>query len=158
METPVKPKLPMSCFVNVDGEEREIFMSFALLNRLAFLIGNVEELPMIQLNPEMRDLFLVELLSKRTKGGKIIPPAVDVGDCDVSLDDVQLVLDFASEHVMDFTLGALEKSTTLQQKNMGRMLSLKSSVTGLGNSASKNSPASPSTPPQANSTEPSPGT
>ncbi len=137
METPVIPKLPMSCFVKVDDKEREVFMSFALLNRLAYLIGSVEQLPMIHLDPQIRDVFLVELLSERSKGGKITTK-VDIGDCDVSLEDVQLVLDFASEHVLDFTLGALEKSAALQAKNQARMLNLKSTQTGLESSASKN--------------------
>jgi hypothetical protein len=135
METPVQ-KLPMSCHVTVNGKEHEVFMSFALLNRLAYLVGSVDQLPMIQINPEMRDMFLGELLAERSKGGKVVTPC-DPGDCDISLEDVQLVLDFASEHVLDFTLGALEKSAALQAKNQARMLSLKSSQAGLENSASK---------------------
>lgn len=129
-------KLPPSCFIKVDGKEHEIFMSFALLNRLAFLVGDIDNIGMIHINPEMREAFMKELMAERSKGGKITKE-VQIDDVEISLDDIQLALDFASEHVLDFTLGALEKSMLLQQRNQGRMLNLKSTASGLSNSLSK---------------------
>lgn len=154
-QTPVK--LPMSFNIQVNDEQREVFMSFALLNRLSFLIGDVTNLPLVQTAPEMRTIILNELLAERTKSGREIKK-LNLDELDIPLEHIQGLLDFACEHVLDFTLGAIEKSTALHKRNATRLLSLKSTQDGLVASASKSLPASPSTQPQVNSTETSSGT
>lgn len=118
-----QPKLPSSCTIKIDGEDFEVFMSFALLNRLAFLVGNPDDVHTIMLNPEMREAVLREMISKRDKKGKITQ-VVEIDSVEVSLEDVQTILDFAASHVMDFTVGALQRSTALQKKNFEQILAL----------------------------------
>lgn len=140
MESTAPTKPPMSIKVTINGEEREVFMSFALLNHLVAIIEDVTRLPMIQTDPLVRSIFLTELLHVRTKGGKVTE-RVEIDDLDMSMDEIQDLLEFASEHVLDFTLGALERAAALQIKSQARMLSLKSTQAGLVASASKNSAA-----------------
>lgn len=133
-------KLPSSITVKVNGLFQEIFMSFALLNTLTTIIGDVENVFLIQMNPDIRESVMKQMLAERTKGGKVTK-AVELEDCEISLEDVQFLLDFASAHIMDFLLGAVEKATALGAMNTERMQALASTLTGLANSPSKNSAA-----------------
>lgn len=125
--TPKKP--PMICHFKVDGKDEELFMSFALLNRLTFLVGDITNIPLIHLNPEMRDVMLEELLAVRTKTGKVTEMR-KIEDLDISQEDVEGLIDFAAEHVLDFSIRVMEKATTLQNKNAERLTTLKSSQAG----------------------------
>lgn len=126
-QTPVK--LPMSYHLLVNEKQQEVFMSFALLNQLAYLLGDVQNTPMVHLNPEMREAFLRELLSERSKTGKITTE-VKIDEVSLNHDEVLGLLDWAAEHVLDFTIGAIEKSKALQLRNQARMLALQSSPNG----------------------------
>jgi hypothetical protein len=127
---------PMSISVTVNGVEREIFMPFALLNRLSHMLGDIQNLGMVHLNPEVRETFLVELLHERGPGGKVTKEAI-LDELEIPLQDIERLLDFTAEHILDFTLRVIERATTLQEKNQARMLHLKSIQAGLENSTSK---------------------
>lgn len=127
--TPANAAPPASLTIQVDGAEREIFMSFALLNRLAYLLGDADQVHLILMNPAMRDIFLKELLAERTKGGKV-SKELNVEDLEISLLDIENLLTFASEHILDFTMRAVEKAQALSNKTQARMSNLKSIVPG----------------------------
>lgn len=131
-----KPKLPTTFPIRVNGEVREVFMSYALLNRLAYLVGNPDHVPLIECDPETRDVVLVELLSERSKTGKI-KERIELDMIEVDLDEIQALLNWAAESVLNFTLGAIENSKALQLKHQARVLRLMSSPIGLETSASK---------------------
>lgn len=120
---------PMSITVEIDDKPREIFASFALVNSIAALVGKIENLPLIQLNPELREAVLETLLQERDGKGKITD-FKKVDDFKVSLNTVQDLLEFASEHVLDFTLVALERAAALQSRNEARASRLKSTPNG----------------------------
>lgn len=101
--------------IKFNGEARELFMSFALLNRLTYLVGRMEDLHTVMLNPEMRDAVLLEMYAERTPAGKL-QKTYPLDECEVSIPDTMSVLDFVSEHLLDFFMGALKKSQALQQK------------------------------------------
>lgn len=106
-------------------------MSFALLNRLCFLIGDMDSLPRAMQDPVLREALLKEMLTERSKTGRIKGEGlVELEDLDVPLEDMQVLLDWASEHVLDFTLAGLEKSGALQFRHQARLLNLKSLLTG----------------------------
>lgn len=137
--------------VKVNGEDREIFMSFALLNRVTYLMGDASQIPLILQDSELREVVLVEALAERDKNGKILNKK-NMDEMDVSFDDIQNILEFVSEHVADFTLVAMERATKVMAKHQARILALApkaaSSSTpsqpGQENSASKSAAASPS--------------
>lgn len=140
MSTTPEVKLNPMISVIVDGQEREVFMSFALLNRLAYLVGNPEQVGIMMLDPVVRETALTELLAERTKGGKVInQKALD--EYEVSLEEVEKLLDWAAEHVLNFTIRVAEKSTAHATKHQDRLLSLTSTAIGLANSVSKKSAA-----------------
>lgn len=120
-------KLPSTCTIKVDDQDYEIFMSFALLNRIAFLVGNPDHVHTIMLNPEMREAVLRELISPRDKKGKI-SKVMEIYDVEISLEDTQIALDFAADHVMDFTVRALSRSAALQNRNQERIETLQKST------------------------------
>lgn len=134
-------KLSPSLVLNINGQPREIFCSFALLNQITNLLGGlegVEHIAVVMLDPVTRDLVLKEVLAERSKGGAIIKPIADIGEVEISLDDVQTLLEWVSEHVMDFTLGVLEKSTAFQFRHQARLLKMvpqPSPATSTGQSA-----------------------
>lgn len=115
------PAISFNAIIN--GEHREIFMSFALLNRVSFLVGNMENLHEVMLNPEMREAILVEMLAERTQSGKLVKQyALD--EVVISNQDVMNLLDFVGEHLLDFFMGALKKSQALQLKHLPTASSL----------------------------------
>lgn len=115
--------------IKVDGEDRDIFMSFALVNRLQFLVGDVEGLPLVMIDPTMRDAIMKELLAVRTKSGKLVDE-VDPETVEVSLSDITNILDWASAHILDFFLAGLERAQALQFRNQARLSNLKSTQAG----------------------------
>lgn len=149
MTTPARVKLPASAFITCDGKEREIFMSFALLNRLCFIVRDISNIPLLHLDPMMREAVLEEMLAERTKSGNVTKE-VKIEEMEISLEDMESLLDFAGEHVVDFSIRVIEKATALQERNKDRLTTLQSTQVGLESSPSKNSPASPSTPPPVN--------
>lgn len=132
METQAQHPTPASSlYIKVDGQDREIFMSFGLLNQLTHIIGDMQNVGFVHVVPEVRAQVLNELLAERTKGGKVTK-IVPHDEAEVSLEDVQKLLDFAVEHMLDFTLRATENLVALQKKQEVRALALKSSLPGQG--------------------------
>lgn len=118
-----------SLHIKVNGEPREIFMSFGLLNQLTHIIGDMQNVGFVHVVPEVRAQILNELLAERGKGGKVITQ-VPHDEVEISLEDIALLLDFAVEHMLDFTLRVVEQSMTLQKRQEARASSLKSSLDG----------------------------
>ena len=130
METQAQHPTPSpSLHVTVDGQVREIFMSFGLLNQLTNIIGDMQNVGFVHVVPDIRAQVLNELLAERTKGGKVTK-IVPHDEAEVSLEDIQKLLDFAVEHMLDFTLKATENLVALQKRQEARALSLKSSLAG----------------------------
>lgn len=137
--------------IKVNGDDREIFMSFALLNRITYLMGDSSQIPLILQDPELREVVLVEALAERDKNGKVLVKK-NMDEMDVTFDAIQDVLEFVSEHVADFTLAAMERATKVMVKHNARIQALAPkaasastpSPTGQENSASKSAAASPS--------------
>lgn len=106
-------KIPDSIRLMVNGVSIEVFMSFNKLNRCNFLMGGIENLPLIMMSPEMSSAILCEMLAEKGKHLKL-------EDVDINTDDAQQLLDFVSKHLLDFTLGAMERAEALQEKNKAR--------------------------------------
>lgn len=119
---------PNSTIVLISGETPlEIFCSFALLNEVIKIVGGisgVDNLPNALLDPILQEKILKCLLSKRTKTGRVTEKLEDLGDIDLSVEEIGLLLDWISAHIVDFTLGALEKAQLLQQRHLERFKKL----------------------------------
>ena len=134
---PAEPKLDPKISVKFNGEDREVFMSFGLLNSLTKVIGDPTRIPAVGVDPELREDVLSELLADRKPSGKISKPIEDIDDIEIPIEDVELLLNWASEHVMGFFLRSLNKAAELQKKHAPAMTALLSSLDGSTNSALK---------------------
>ncbi|KMO20361.1 hypothetical protein [Methylobacterium indicum] len=100
-----------SITINVGDKPTEILMSFGRLNELAELVGAMERLPEIDLNPSTSASALEICLAPRDERGRrtdaewFIPP-------DLSVQDGCAILDFAKEHLADFFSGEWRSSSS----------------------------------------------
>jgi len=121
--------------INQDGEDREIFMSFGLLNEITTLMGDPATAASVYFNPELREDVLKAALHQRTKTGKIERKVERLDDLDISLDVMEELLAWEVEHAIAFFGRAMER--VLKMK--GQLQGLQSDVSSLNGS-----PASPS--------------
>lgn len=112
--------LPFEITVDVDGQARSIFMSFALLNRCCYLMGDSTQIPLILQDPELREAILVEVLSERDKFGKVISRK-GMDEMTISFGHIQDLLEFVSEHVADFTVAAVERANRVMESRKARI-------------------------------------
>ena len=117
--------------IKVNGEDREIFMSYGLLNALTVIVGSAEVAPMIAINAELREDVLKAVLAERKATGKIIKEVPDIEDVDISIEDVEKLLDWVTENVMSFFVRSLGKMVQRVEQNKETLEGLKSSVAGL---------------------------
>lgn len=122
--------------IKQNDEDRELFMSFGLLNELTRIIGDPGRVPQVALEPDLRDEFLTALFAKRKKSGKI-EEAADIDDLDVSYEDVEKALTWAQEHVMSFFVRSFRQIKAVTEKHEAEVTSLTSSLAGSKSSASK---------------------
>lgn len=122
--------------IKQNDEDRELFMSFGLLNELTRIIGTPDRVPQVALDPNLRDEFLTALFAKRKKSGKI-EEAADIEDLDVSYEDVELVLRWAQEHVMSFFVRSFRQIKAVTDKHEAEVMNLTSSLVGSKSSPSK---------------------
>lgn len=102
--------LPDTLTVQIDGEDRELFISYGLLATLSRLIGDEKNIALISFDDDIRDHTLKAVLAERTKGGKIIKPVEDVFDVNISVKDVNAILTWVTEHLLDFFVQSLERT------------------------------------------------
>lgn len=118
------------------GQERELFMSYGLLNELAKLVGSPEVAPSITLDEHLREEVLKACLAERKASGKITAAVKDMDDLDISVEDVERILDWATENVLNFFVRSLGKMVQRVEANKDTLEALKSSLDGLQASAS----------------------
>jgi hypothetical protein len=123
--------------IKFNNEDRDIFMSFGLLNDLTKLVSDPSEVPRILLDPDLRDAVLKELLAERKRSGKILKELPDVEDIDASPEDIEKLLDWTMEHVISFFVRSLKKTAQMGERHLETLKSLQSSLDGSNGSASK---------------------
>jgi len=122
--------------VTFEGNDRELFMSYGLLNELAKLVGSPEVAPSISLDEHLRAEVLAACLAERKPSGKVTQKVKDMDDLDISIDDIESILDWATEHVLNFFVRSLGKMLKRVEANKDVLEGLKSSLDGLQGSAS----------------------
>lgn len=89
--------------ITVNGETRQIKMTYGLLNTLIRLIGDVDNVVQIGLVNEVRDAALTVLLSVRGPDGTVI---TEINPAFIDADPAEIadLLFWSQEHLMDFFL------------------------------------------------------
>lgn len=111
--------------VTVNGEIRELKMTYGLVNELARVIGDIDAIPMIGIEADLRDEVMKVLLAKRDSRGNV-KETPDLFNLDIEIDQVQELLSWVGEHVLDFFLISLERGKELGKKNEDRLKALTS--------------------------------
>lgn len=123
--------------IRIGEEDREILMSFGLLNELTKLIGDPGTVAAVAINPELRDEVLRLVLAERKRSGKVIKPLEDVEDIDADYEDIERLLKWVMGHVLGFFVRLLQTTKEVAEGHKVEMGDLVSSLVGSETSASK---------------------
>src|SRR4051812_46735505 len=96
--------------IKIGDSDRELFMSFGLLNALSQIVGDPSKVSMISLDPDTRSKVLTATLAKRKASGKVIEDIPDIDDIDASIIDIEKVLEWVSGHVMAFFVRSVQRA------------------------------------------------
>jgi len=146
MKTPTKAKAtPNTLTVTLNGEKHTLLMTYGLLNSLATQVSDVEDVTNLGFSAESRTATLIAVLTRKGKTG-----CFDEVDLDVieEIDEIDKVLDWASDHVFNFFMRRLRKAqeglTKLSIETEEMAGSLEQLTPGSEASASKSPSAGPS--------------
>lgn len=109
--------------VKVAGEDREVLMSFGLLDDLAREVGDVDSVALIGVDANLRTAVLRSLLSKRDTKGRI-QEELSIFDIDMTPKQVNGLLDWAGAHLLDFFLTSMEQTKATVDRNQDRVKAL----------------------------------
>lgn len=115
MNKNLKSKYVMS----VKGQNREILMSFGLLNTLSAYFENPNQLDELFLNSQVRASVLVECLSVRDDSGRICE-AFNLSLNELDTDEVMGLFEWVEEHLEDFFTKALARATARTRRQTRR--------------------------------------
>lgn len=104
-------------------------MSFGLINELAQVVNEVDNVPVIGAQHELRAAVLNSLLSERDEQGEIVRKFNPFTD-NVDIDEIEGLIDWTAEHLIDFFLKQFEMAKKLGDKNEKRMKALLPSSAG----------------------------
>lgn len=123
--------MPDKLSITFEGTSRELFMSYGLLNELTGIVSSPEIVPQISLYKELREEVLGACLAERKPSGKVTKKIDDMDDIDMSIEDVEAVIDWASEAILSFFVRSLGKMAKQAEANKDVFAGLKSSLAGL---------------------------
>lgn len=115
---------------------QSIFMSYGLLNILCEHVGNYQNIPTIDFNPELSATVVLTMLIPRHPSGK---PKVALKDFEapgLSIDQAGILLDWMKEHVLSFFMQRMLKNLAIVKIREKEMEIIKSSANGLTGSLS----------------------
>ena len=101
--------------LTVNGEDKDVFMSFALLNTITGYFQSKSDLEQILLNSDVRASVISELLSERNETGRITKN-FDINTMKVDPDQILDLLEWVSEHVETFFMKALQRAKQRMKK------------------------------------------
>lgn len=113
--------------IKINGEDREIFMSYGLLHVLCVLVNNdPANAILLQLSEDLQREALRELLTERKPSGKAIKEFTedDLDDTVVDPDDIVELVGWAMQHVINFMLKRAEKVDLVGEQAKPRLEAL----------------------------------
>lgn len=128
--------------IKIGEVDRELFMSFGLLNELTSIIRDPARIPAVTLETDLRNQFLSAILAERKKSGKIVNP-VEIDDIEITYEDAERAMAWGQEHVMDFFIRSFRQISRVTEAHEQEVTSLTSSLGGSKSSASKKPSSSP---------------
>lgn len=139
--------------INVNGEDKEVFMSGGLIRQLMPIAGQLEDFALVFTDVQAQNQLIVEALRPRTQHGT--PKSKDkeiqqytIDDFTLSVEDTDKFVSWIMEHVLHFFVNSLTSAKKLVDKNeqtFKLIQKLTQSQTGLQDSQETNPSAGPST-------------
>lgn len=120
--------------ITYKGEQRELFMSFLRKNSLMRVLGSPDALPTMMLDPNISEMSLQVLLAEGGGAGKFAD--VELNENDLSEEDADAILKWASDHMAYFFLMRFRQLGSQAKDLEPLVMSLKSSLTGSQGSSS----------------------
>ena len=106
--------------IHVDDQPRSLFMSFGLLHELLRVIGDLPQVSVIAIDPDLREKVLVLVLSERDAEGTVVK-AFPFYTARLSRTDIQAILQWVGEHALDFFLTAMERTVSVHEPHKARL-------------------------------------
>lgn len=106
----------------------QVFMPYNLLNALAVLVGNIENVTIIYVDMDTQLAALKLALGGYNKETKSFVPAEDTSE--LSLEDAEKLTHWIVEHLLDFFVRTLRRAKTLEGRYQPVIASLTPSSTG----------------------------
>lgn len=100
--------------IDQDGEKREIFMSFGLLDEVTTLMGDPAQAASVFFSPALRRAVYHALLQPRSKTGKITKEVDDIFELDIPVDQMEELLGWGVEHALDFFSRSVSRITRMK--------------------------------------------
>lgn len=122
--------------IRLNGEDREIFMSFGLVRDLNRAFPNPNDPVQVFHNPHQFENALWLLLADRSPTGKLLAEEFDLDEQDMDPDDAVALVRWGMEHLMRFFLKKLGQVPTLGEASVAQMEALLSAFPGLKGLAS----------------------
>jgi hypothetical protein len=119
--------------ITVDGQPKELFMSFGLLSECLAIVQDLPNVAMLGIQAELRNSVLFCVLSERDPKGKIVGDGYNPFVTEVSTEDAMVVIRWVAEHTLSFFLKAMESNLRVHQAHEG---DLNSMASGLGSKGS----------------------
>lgn len=116
--------------VEVNGEPKEVKMSFGLLNELSQKLGDIDAIPEMAVNPELREALVLACVVDRDPRGKFKDPEATLYQYDMSMDDTLKLLDWVGEHVADFFLKSMGSAKKMIEERVDQFQSLMPTLPG----------------------------
>jgi hypothetical protein len=107
--------------ITMGDQKREVFMSYGLLNELLILVGSLERVGIIGVDPTLRNDILTCVLTERDANGKAQP--FSFTGIRLSAATVHTIIEWVGSHVIDFFLTQVENTLKVMGgKNAERLL------------------------------------
>lgn len=130
-------KLPQSYQLKVNQKDTVILMSFAMLNRLCGLLPSQDAVPLLLLDPDLRNLGVSLLLAKRDANGVITPFDVETLEGTAEqMEAIEGLLEWAGDHALNFTLRMAENALAVQERQATRAAEIRQKTAKVSNLAS----------------------
>ena len=124
------PKVDDHITIKQDGEDRELFMSFGLLDNLTRHVATPEEVATVPFSPDLREDILKDILAKRTKSGKVEGERPEIDDFDISIADHEKLLNWAMGHILGFYVRNLQMVSETSNTHEKAIQAVVSSMSG----------------------------
>lgn len=124
---------PLTFDIRIDGEVKEIKMSYGLFNEIMMVVPSPEEIgELLMTNQGLRDYIIRRMITgnKRvTKDEDLIDPF----EMDLNLEDVSQMVQWVGDHVLYFFMTNAEKTKGLAEKYQETITQLAQSKSGAAN-------------------------